>query len=191
MNRLPRRVRRDGKGRVWRRIIPICLLALIAAGCGSKETAASKLGISADAFTNIVEGGDDYLAAGSERTASAWIGYVDGDHAVRIENGHSIPLGDMRVNFQVTPYPPTEFDVAAELTVTDSAGAPIDVTVDAWYDMVFMTHGPLYPDISSSTGRVEIGLDLFMVGPWVVKASVDSGQSLEDIVLVIYVWPNT
>jgi hypothetical protein len=148
--------------------------------------------VSAAAFTQIVEGTDDFLRPGAERKVEAWIGYVDGDSVVKIQNGGSFEVDDLSITMQVTPFPPNQFDATAELQVADLNGQPVEVEVDAWYDMVFMTHGPLTIDIESlGTGRVRMPLDMFMFGPWVVKTTIESSTGATVVPLVFYVWPNT
>ncbi len=148
--------------------------------------------MSASAFSQIVEGTDDYLSPGSERRVEAWIGYVDGDTVVKVDNGEPFEAADMTLTMSVTPYPPTQFETVAVVEVAGVDGRPLEASVDAWYDMVFMTHGPLSTDIETlEPGRFRIPLDLFMFGPWVVKATITADGETHDIPLVFYVWPNT
>jgi hypothetical protein len=171
-------------------LLPVAL-ALLASGCSSGDSAASQIGISPEAFTKIVEGDEDFLSPATERQTDAWIGYVDGDQVVRIGDGGSIPVGDLDIEFHVVPFPPTEFDVSVELLVTGPGGKPAEVDIEAWYDMVFMTHGQPIAEVEAlGGGRYRMPLDLFMFGPWVVKTTIRSEGSDDELPLVIYVWPN-
>jgi hypothetical protein len=172
-------------------VVAVVVLGLLAASCAREETAASVIGISPEAFTQIIEGDEDFLSPVSERRVEAWIGYVDGDQVVRIGNGGTIPFGDLEIQFQVSPFPPTQFDVNVELVFT-RRGEPAEVQLEAWYDMIFMTHGqPIATVEPLGGGRYRMPLDLFMFGPWVVKASVAPDDATTEFPpLVIYVWPN-
>jgi hypothetical protein len=175
-----------------RRALAVMLVvpAVLAGACAAEESAASKIGISPEAFTQIIEGEEDFLSPATERKVEAWIGYVDGDRVVRIGNGGNVPLGSMDVAFTISPFPPTQFDVEVDLVFTGPDGMPADVTVEAWYDMVFMTHGQPIADVERvGSGRFRLPLDLFMFGPWVVKATVGSPAGASDLPLIIYVWP--
>jgi hypothetical protein len=169
----------------------VALLALVVAACTTDQTAAAQIGISPEAFTKIVEGEEDFLSPVSERRVEAWIGYVDGDTVVRIRNGGTVPFGSMELQFYVNPFPPTRFDVEVELAVVDSDGNPADVQMEAWYDMVFMTHGQPIAEVQPvGVGRFSRPLDLFMFGPWVLKTTIRSSTGEGDLPLIIYVWPN-
>jgi hypothetical protein len=174
-------------------LVPLLIFALFTAACSRDETAASLIGISPEAFTQIIEGDEDFLSPVAERKVEAWIGYVDGDQVIRIGNGGSVPFGDLEIEFQVTPFPPTQFDVGVDLMITGPGGVPADVQIEAWYDMIFMTHGQPTAEIESlGGGHYRMPLDLFMFGPWVVKASVQSATVPKEMPpLVIYVWPKT
>ena len=171
-------------------LVGLALLALLVASCSSEETAASIIGISPEAFTQIIEGEEDFLSPVEERRVEAWIGYVQGDQVVRISNGGVVPFGDMEIEFRVVPFPPTQFDVDAELIITGPNRQPVDVRIEAWYDMIFMTHGQPTADVETiGPGHYRLPLDLFMFGPWVVKASVSETASSDLPPLIIYVWP--
>ena len=181
-----RRRRRSGGALAF-----VALLGIVGASCSSEETAASIIGISPEAFTQIIEGDEDFLSPVEERRVEAWIGYVQGDQVVRIGNGGVVPWGDFEIEFRVTPFPPTQFDVNAELVITGARGVPTEARVEAWYDMIFMTHGqPIAAVETVGPGHYRLPLDLFMFGPWVVKASMQSDQAADDLPpLIIYVWP--
>lgn len=167
-------------------------LAALPASCSSGKTAAAQIGISPEAFTKIVEGEEDFLHPAGEQRIGAWIGYVEGDQVVRIGNGGSVPLGDLDIGFHVSPFPPTAFDVAVELDVTGPGGEPADVNIEAWYDMVFMTHGQPIAEVEPlGGGKYRMPLNLFMFGPWVVKATITGEGITTDVPLIIYVWPNS
>lgn len=166
--------------------------ATFTTACSSEPTSAPELGVSAAAFTQIVEGTDDFLQPGSERRVEAWIGYVDGDSVVKVPNGGSFVVDGLTITLEATPYPPTQFETTAVLTVSDAAGAPVAAHVDAWYDMVFMTHGLVSTEIEVlEPGRFRMPLDMFMFGPWVVKTTVEVDGQTSEVPLVFYVWPNT
>lgn len=165
--------------------------AVLLSACSTEDSSAAQIGISPEAFTRIVEGDEDFLQRAGEERIGAWIGYVDGDRVVRLRNGGVVPVGDLEIEFHIDPFPPTQFDTTVELLVLGPGGEPAEVQISAWYDMVFMTHGQPTADVEPlGDGRYRMPLDLFMFGPWVLKATITSAATNTEVPLVIYVWPN-
>ncbi len=162
----------------------------IAAACSSDESGTSRFGISPEAFNEIVGTDQVLLQQVAEREGSAWIGYVQGDQVIQLENGGLLPLGDFDLNFFVTPFPPNKFDLEVELIVIGRDGRPVDATITAWYDMIAMTHGHSEADVEFlGEGRHRMSVHMSMFGPWAIMTTIESADFNAEVPLVVYVWP--
>ncbi len=121
------------------------------------------------------------------------IQYVfDASGYIRLGNGDVIPLGDgVEVAVAVDPYPPSDFDMDVQYTVTADGVAVDDAVVDTTWDMVFMYHGPFETEMAHiGDGRYRASYDFFMFGPWEVQTRLQiPGYDPIDFAVSIYVWP--
>lgn len=120
--------------------------------------------------------------------------YQIGDERVVIPNHGTIPLSDELVlGVEVSPYPPTSFDLDVQFSLATVEGEPItDAEITTIWDMTVMHHGPFETQFSNAGGgRYAAFFDLFMVGPWGLDLHVAAPtyHESENVSLIIYVWP--
>jgi hypothetical protein len=145
---------------------------------------------------------DDLSSSGDflERDAAAELRGLDrltyqiGDESVVIPNRGTIPLSDeLLLQVEVSPYPPTSFDLDVLFFLSTVAGEPItDAEIATIWDMTLMYHGPFETQFTNAGGgRYAAFFDLFMVGPWGLELdiAVPTYHDIESVSLIVYVWP--
>ncbi len=111
---------------------------------------------------------------------------------VRLDNGDAIPLGDdVFLTIEMTPFPPTAFDVEVELSLTRNGEPITDAAIDTMWDMIVMGHGPFETQIPHiSNGTYSTSYDFFMFGPWQLDTELQiPGADPIEFAISIYVWP--
>lgn len=135
-----------------------------------------------------------------ERDAAAELRGLDrltyriGDETVVIPNNGTIPLSDeLLLLVEVSPYPPTSFDLDVRFFLVTVEGEPIaDAQITTTWDMTVMHHGPFETQFTNTGGgNYAAFFDLFMVGPWGldVAITVPTYDDIDSVSLIIYVWP--
>jgi len=149
-----------------------------------------------DDSSSDLSSSSDYLLPGGQSASDGpvRIKYQGPDGFVSLRNGGIIPLTeDLLLAVSVSPYPPTSFDVAVDLSLTTVEGVPVDdATISADWDMVFMWHGPFETEFSSiGAGHYAAPFDFFMFGPWelVTSFTTPAYDQPDDLSLSIYVFP--
>jgi len=111
---------------------------------------------------------------------------------VRLNSGDVIPMGnDVVLTIEMTPFPPTTFDIEFDLLLSQN-GVPItDAVIDTRWDMIVMGHGPFETRIPHITdGRYSASYDFFMFGPWQLDTELQiPGIDPIEFSISIYVWP--
>lgn len=111
---------------------------------------------------------------------------------VRLNSGDVIPLGnDVVLTIEMTPFPPTTFDIELDLSLSQN-GVPItDAVIDTQWDMIVMGHGPFETRIPHVTdGLYSTSYDFFMFGPWQLDTEIQiSGADPLEFAISVYVWP--
>lgn len=120
--------------------------------------------------------------------------YQIGDERVVIPNHGTIPLGDeLLLEVEVSPYPPTSFDLDVRFFFSTVDGEPItDAEIGTIWDMTLMYHGPFETQFTNAGGgHYAAFFDLFMVGPWGLELdiAVPTYHDIKSVSLIIYVWP--
>ena len=118
----------------------------------------------------------------------------DEDESVVIPNRGTIPLSDeLLLQVEVSPYPPTSFDLDVVFYLSTVEGEPItDAEIGTIWDMTLMYHGPFETQFTNAGGgQYAAFFDLFMVGPWGLELdiAVPAYHDVESVSLIIYVWP--
>lgn len=137
----------------------------------------------------------DFLtqAGNGADTGPARIKYLADSGVVELANGAVVRIDGMDVVLTVSPYPPSDFDVDIELSLTDESGEVItDAVISADWDMAFMWHGPFHTDfIPSGNGVYRASFDLFMFGPWEFETRIATPGTDQhrDLTFSIYTWP--